>query len=297
MSLEQTDTRRKLHVTTMRAFLMIACAFSIIISACSKNQSNSGDKSGANESAASNTQTSTGNAAQIIERYRALDNSSDSVMKLRATITGAGEKANAPSQVELTIYRKRKPDGTRMMFIEFTSPAQERDRDALVTIGPQGEVEGVRYAQSADEFISSKNVEDEESLFGLTLQELADGQPEKYDFTLIGEETFNSSPVYRLEGKLKLGEESKFPRLVLLISKDNFAALAAEFYDNKNELARNMTVTEMKQVEGHWTRMRWTIDNRARQMKIDFAATEAKYDQNLPDSIFTREHLKQAATK
>jgi hypothetical protein len=43
--------------------------------------------------------------------------------------------------------------------------------------------------------------------------------------------------------------------------------------------------------------MRWTIDNRARQKKIDFVAVDVSYDQNLKDSIFTREYLKKIASR
>ena len=130
----------------------------------------------------------------------------------------------------------------------------------------------------------------------LSLQELAGGQPEKYDFTLLGEETFNSSPVYRLEGRLKEGEESKFPRLVLLIAKDTFAALDAEFYD-KNTLVRRITVNRVVLIESIPTRMHWTIDNIGRQKKIDFEALNVTYNQKLSDSLLTRENLKKISLK
>jgi hypothetical protein len=183
------------------------------------------------------------------------------------------------------------------MLVEFTSPELERDRDGLINIFPDGKVEGVRYVQSTDSFIVTDDPSGEDSLFGMTLQELADGQPEKYDFALAGEETYDGASVYRLEGKLKPGAESKFPRLVLLLDKQNFTAHQAEFYDNHNELTRRLTVSKTEQIGGQWTRTRWSIDNRARQRTIDFEAVEIKYDQNLSDSIFSREHLKKIASR
>ena len=134
-------------------------------------------------------------------------------------------------------------------------------------------------------------------MFGMTMQELAGGQPEKYDFKVAGEETFNNSPVYRMEGKLEAGAESKFPRLVLLVSKESSAALSAEFYDNKNVMARAITINEAKPVEGHWTRMRWTVDNQARQRQVNFETLEARYNQKIDDSTFTPDNLKKKATK
>ena len=238
-------------------------------------------------------------AAQIIEKYRSLDNSHDSTIKMRAVINSQEDSAglNTPQQIQLTTYRKREPDDRLLILAEFTSPPEERDRDGLITVFPDGRIEAVRYVQSTDSFLVATDATSEDALFGLTPQELADGQPEKYDFTMVGEETYQGTPVYRLEGKLKQGAESKFPRVILLISKQDFAAMEAEFYDNHNELARRLVVSKAEHVAGHWTRLRWTIDNLARRKKIDFETVEVKYDQNLSYSIFTREHLKKIASR
>lgn len=237
-------------------------------------------------------------ASRILERYRALDNSRDSTVRLRARVTPIAEvEPGAPGQLQLTIYRKRAADGRILILVEFTAPPEERDRDGLITVFADGRIEGVRYVQSTDSFIVTDDPLSEDALFGLTLQELADGQPEKYEFTVAGEESNEGTPAYRLEGNLKRGAQSKFPRLMLLIDKQNFTAARAEFYDNHNELARRLDVSKVEQIAGYWTRERWTIDNRARQKTIDFEVTEARYDQNLRDSIFTREHLKKLASR
>lgn len=234
-------------------------------------------------------------APEILKRYLAITDSKDSTIKMRARITDGDAASASPVQVELTIYRKRSVDGGQTMLVEFN--AEERDRSTLVTITPQGEVEGVRYVQSNDTFVTTKGVTTEEALFGMTMQELADGQPEKYDFKLTGEVSHLVGQAYRLEGTLKEGGESKFPRFVLLISKESFAALAAEFYDNQDQLARRITVDEAATRAGYWTRLRWTLHNLARKKTIDFETIDARYDQNLGDSIFTRQHLKEIATR
>ncbi|HEY9232451.1 MAG TPA: outer membrane lipoprotein-sorting protein, partial [Blastocatellia bacterium] len=69
------------------------------------------------------------------------------------------------------------------------------------------------------------------------------------------------------------------------------------FDDDHDEMLRRMTVDKLAQINGRWTRMHWTVDNRARQKKIEFETLEARYDQNLSDALFTREQLKQIATK
>src|SRR5215471_11466959 len=239
----------------------------------------------------SHTPTSSVDAGPIIQRYRALDDVTDSTIKLVASINGNGEHAEAaqPKQVHFTMYRKRQPDGRLSMLVEFSAPSEERDRDGLITVFPDGQIEGIRYVQSTDSYIVSRDTLSEDALFGLTLQELANGQPEKYDFTVTGEETAEGEPVYKLEGKLKSGVDSKFTRLVMLISKQDNTAKKAEFYDKQNQLARILIVNKTEQIAGHSTRTKWTIDNRARQRKIDFSVVEAVYDRGINDSLFTRE--------
>ena len=236
--------------------------------------------------------------APIIERYRALDDSRDSTVKLSARIkelTNPDPSASRP--IHLTIYRKRTLDGRILILIEFNSPAEERDRDGLITVYPDSRIEGVRYVQSTDSFIVTDDPLSEDALFGLTLQELADGQPEKYEFSLVSEESVDGRDVFHLEGRLRPDTQSKFNRLVLLVDKQNFTVREAEFYDNHNELARRLAVGEVEQIGGHWTRKRWTIENRSRKKTIDFVATDVRYDQGLSDSIFTQEHLKKIASR
>ena len=287
------------HPRSIPALLRFLIAISLLpisLVGC-RNEPQPSSSTAANENAAT---TSSGlNAAAIIERYRALDNSHDSTIKMRARISGFenSEALNAPRQLQLTISRKHEPDGRLVMLIEFTSPLEERDRDGLITAFPDGRIEAVRYVQSTDSFIVTNDPTGEDALFGLTPQELAEGQPEKYEFSLIGDDTYNGEPVSKLRGTLKPRAESKFRSLELLISKQSFAALQADFLDNHNELARRLAVSKSQIINGHWTRMAWSIDNRARQKKIDFEAVDVKYDQNLSDSLFSREHLKKIASR
>jgi hypothetical protein len=230
----------------------------------------------------------------IADKYTALDTSHDSTMKLKATVQ---RNDGTSEQVQLTVYRQREPDGDQHVLVQFTAPAEEKDRDALINVTAKGDTEAVRYAESAKNFLTAKSATDEESLFGMTIQELIGGQPEKYDYKFIDEETYQGEPVYRIEGTLKHGAESRFARVVMLVSKQNNNAPMMEVYDGRNELARRITVTKAESISGIWTRTQWTIDNQEQHKKIDFDAVDVKYNQNLPSSIFTKDHLKEVASR
>src|SRR5215208_5719954 len=135
--------------------LLLACALSIALAGCGKQTTPINNTS-------QSAQPSV-DVAQLIERYRALDDSRDSTMKMRAKIDGG---SGGPPEVQMNIYRKRRADANKVMLIEFTAPQQERDRDALVTTSPQGEIEATRYIQANDSFASVKGSVNEDSLFG-----------------------------------------------------------------------------------------------------------------------------------
>jgi outer membrane lipoprotein-sorting protein len=279
--------------TSVRVILLlsiIACA--LTIAACSGSSSSGGSSAPPAEVPASDQSKAL--AKDVAAKYGALDTSSDSTQKLKVTIK---DESGSPRAVDLAIYSKRKPDGSRVMFVEFDSPAEERDRDALIEVDPAGNVQATRYTQSSKSFLTAKSATDEESLFGLTLQELVGGQPEKYDYTMLGEDNHNGAPVYKLEGKLKPGVESRFPRIVMLIDKQNYTALVIEAYDSQNQLARRITADKSEQVGGIWTRTSYQIDNIADKKTLNFAVTSVKYNQNLSDTVFDRDHLKKLATK
>ncbi|HKV40313.1 MAG TPA: outer membrane lipoprotein-sorting protein [Blastocatellia bacterium] len=268
--------------------LILAICF---VSACSHSDQGNGGSPSASPAGS----TASGvDAGAIVEKYRALDNSRDSEVKLKASI----QDSSGPARViQLTVLTKKQADGGKMLLVEFTSPPEERDRDALIVVSAGGSIEATRYTESSDSFLTTKSATDEESLFGLTLQELVGGQPENYTYKVLGEETYQGTPVYRIEGTLKPGIESRFPRTVMLVSKDNYAGLVIEPYDNHNELGRRITLTRNEKVDGIWTRTQWSVDNIEDKKKIDFSAIEVKYNQNLSDTLFTRDHLKKIAAR
>jgi hypothetical protein len=229
---------------------------------------------------------------ELLRRYRSTEGYRASEVKSRARIR---ESDGSLQEVSFTVYRKRAESGERML-IEFAS-ADQRDRSGLVLISPQGEIEGLRYAQSSDSFVSTRNIAGEDSLFGMSLQELADGQPEKYEFKLAGIEESGGRDGYKLDGRLKPGQESKFRRLVVYLAEESFALVGAEFYYDLTEMARRVTIDKVEKKGQYWTRMRWTVDNIARQKKVEFETISARYDHNIPDAIFSREYLKKISTR
>jgi hypothetical protein len=277
-----------------RAAAVSLLVAAILLASCSKPAVEE------NRAAATPAETASSSAnsppvAEIISRYESTDTSNDSSTKLKATVKSSGE--DQAKSIQLTVHHKKESDGSQRYLVDFTAPPQERDRDAMIEVSPSGQIVVTRYTQSTGSFLTARSATDEESLFGLTLQELVGGQPEKYDYKLIGEEQYAGKPVYRIEGTLKPGAESRFTRTVMLISKDNYTAPVIEAYDSQGQLAHKLVVDKMEQRDSNWLRWQWSIDNQEQHKKVDFQVVDVKFNQSLPESMFSREYLKKSASQ
>src|SRR5215470_15778902 len=125
----------------MQKLLPFSCLGLLIftLSGCNREVSQPGGGNGSAPGAnppAGSTGGANANANQIIQRYIALDNSHSSVAKTRASIQGSDNGSQL--DVQMTMYRRNEADGRRLMLVEFTSPADERDRDALIAVDAKG---------------------------------------------------------------------------------------------------------------------------------------------------------------
>src|SRR5262245_16333608 len=171
-----------------RAVALLCLSFTGFIS-CSVKPTNPPE----NAAAPSKAAESIAAGEAVMARYRAFDSSRSSVTKLAARITDTGE--GSTREVKLTMYRQVADDGSRVMLFQFTDPPEERDRNGLVALASNGDVEAVRYMQSTDRFVATTSVSGEDSLFGMSLQELVGGQSEKYEHRVIEETTVANTPV------------------------------------------------------------------------------------------------------
>ena len=289
-SLNEFSCKRAPIAFAFMCMLLLAAA----LSGCQSRTEGGTERAAENGAAPASPAVAAAEGARIMERSRAVEDFIDSTLRVRARVH---ESDGASREIQMTMYRKRESEDRRLMFLEITSPVEERDRSGLVSFTLHGDLEATRYVQSNNSFVTVKSAGDEDSLFGMSLQELVDGQPEKYDQRLAGEGTVGQTPVYRIEGRLKQGAESNFAQVVTLVSKDNLTVLGTEFYDNHDQLVRRLSVDKIAQIDGHWTRMKWTIENQSRAKTIEFETLSIGYERNLPASVFSREHLKKSASR
>jgi negative regulator of sigma E activity len=121
----------------------------------------------------------------------------------------------------------------------------------------------------------------------------SDKLTELYDFELLGEEEYEGRPVYKLEGVKVPGKEVSYYRRVVWIDQERFVGLKEELYAESGRLLKVSTILEVEEIDGRWYPTQMIMENKLRQnTSTRFIVNEIDFNPELPDHLFTLEHLR-----
>ena len=116
-------------------------------------------------------------------------------------------------------------------------------------------------------------------------------EPLDYNFRLLGKEPLDGVESYQLEAVPKnddIARELGYSRTVIWVDPANSMILRAEFWDVKGELLKTLTVSDIRQVDGIWTRHDLTMANHQSGHTTRFLFSDVDYASPIDDDFFTR---------
>jgi hypothetical protein len=224
---------------------------------------------------------------EIVNRFREVEACHNAKLKVKARLT---EEDGAEREFTIMTYEKC-VDGTQYSLRQVVLPKEERGRAMLSLETPGQPVEAVAYLPGFQKFVQVGNLSQEDTLFGLSIQESLGGY-DLYDYETVGKERLGEYEAYKVEGKLKPEASSRFNRTVTYYRQDHFLPLRVELYDSQNQLLRVRDYLNWTQIDGHWTAMHTDVNNLAHKKRIIFETVEVSFQEDLPLSFFSRETLK-----
>ena len=105
-------------------------------------------------------------------------------------------------------------------------------------------------------------------------------------FTLLGEETVDGQNCYKVEAVAK-DKSEKSQRRILWIRKDNYILSKAEYYDRQNNLYKELSCSNIKQIDGIWTTEKMFMKNAKTGHSTLLELKDVKYNMDIPDAYFT----------
>ena len=182
--------------------------------------------------------------------------------------------------------------GLKQSFTEYLSPAREQGTKMLKL-----ENQLWIYSPSTDRIIQISGHMLRQSVMGsdLSYEDLMDDRKlsDIYTAKFTGTETIDSRNTYVLELIAKV-DDVAYQSQKIWVDAERFVPLKEEMFAKSGQLLKRSTLSDVKQVQGRWFPMTIIYKDVLKEGNgTEFKITSVKFDQNIPDYIFTKAALKQ----
>ncbi len=201
-------------------------------------------------------------------------------------MTIRGNRANR------TITSKTFSEGEKKSFTEYLSPAREQGTKMLKL-----EHQLWIYSPSTDRTIQISGHMLRQSVMGsdLSYEDMMDDRKltDVYSAKVTGNEVIDGRKTYVLNLAAKVTDVAYHSRK-MWIDTERFVPLREELYAKSGQLLKSTMLSEVKQIEGRWFPETIVYKDVLKQGGgTEFKITSIKFNQKIPDYIFTKAALKQ----
>jgi outer membrane lipoprotein-sorting protein len=182
--------------------------------------------------------------------------------------------------------------GTKQSFTEYTSPPREQGTKMLKL-----EKELWIYSPSTDRTIQISGHMLRQSVMGsdLSYEDMMDDRKltEIYTAKVTGNESVDGRNTYILLLTAKV-DDAAYQSQKIWVDAERYVPLKQELYAKSGQLLKRITLKDVKQVQGRWYPTSMVYKDVLKEGEgTEFKFTSLKFDQVIPDYIFTKAALKQ----
>ncbi|MCR4822027.1 MAG: outer membrane lipoprotein-sorting protein [Treponema sp.] len=168
-------------------------------------------------------------------------------------------------------------DGVTYLTFEYDSDNDsDKQSESWLYMPAMKKVRRISGTSRQDEFMGSD----------FTYEDMGERGLNRDDFTLLGEETIEEVDCWKVECTSKDTKE-KVPRRILWVRKDNYLPQKINFFNQRGDLERELVCSDIKMVDGYWSIGKMVMRNLLTEHKSTMVLNTIKYDQDLPDTLFT----------
>ncbi len=182
--------------------------------------------------------------------------------------------------------------GTRQSFTEYLSPAHDQGTKMLKL-----ENQLWIYSPSTDRIIQISGHMLRQSVMGsdLSYEDMMDDRKltDIYSARVIGNETIEGRNTYLLELTAKVENVAYYSQKIW-VDTERYIPLKQEMFAKSGQLLKRTTLSDVRQVQGRWFPMKVVYKDELKDGSgTEFILTSIKFDQEIPEYIFTKAALKQ----
>jgi outer membrane lipoprotein-sorting protein len=223
-------------------------------------------------------------ADKILKKVEDNMSSDNRVFESTMTIQGA--------RTSRTITSKTYSSGDKQSFTEYLSPAREQGTKMLKL-----EKQLWIYSPSTDRTIQISGHMLRQSVMGsdLSYEDMMEDRKltDVYSAKIIGDEVIDNKKTLVLELTAKVPDAAYYSRKIW-IDPVKFVPLKEELFAKSGQLLKRTTLSDVRQIEGRWYPLTIVYKDMLKQGGgTEFKITDIKFNQKIPDYIFTKAALKQ----
>jgi hypothetical protein len=183
-------------------------------------------------------------------------------------------------------------------LVRFLSPGDIKGTGLLVWEHPSAEDERFLYLPALGRVRRIAGDEKQESFVGsdLSYEDIGSRDITEYTYAFARRDATWQAPdgrsysAWQLESRAK-DTQTKYPRAVSTVLKDNFVAVAADVFNRRNEREKQYRVRRLEPIDGIWTVMDVVMTNELQETRTELAVKSAKYNVGLTEADFSRRAL------
>src|SRR5581483_927693 len=204
-------------------------------------------------------------------------------------VTGASNKVS----VKRWEYRRIGSFGASKAILRFTAPAEVKGVALLIVNHTD---------RSSDQWMWTPAIERERRIatqdrstrfFGtdFSFEDLEERDVDQFDYKLLGEDTLDGVPCWKIESKPKESKSSQYTSSTLWVRKDNYVAAQIESFD-KDKLIRRIRYGDIEKISGIWTPRSIEVYDANRKSRTVLKLEKLEYNVPMQDADFTIEALR-----
>ena len=191
------------------------------------------------------------------------------------------------------VYDRLGSHGRSRSLLTFVQPAEVKGVALLVVNFPD---------RASDQWMWTPAIQRERRIalqdrstrfFGtdFSFEDLEERDTEQYDYKMLGEETIDGAPCWKIESRPRKGKSSQYTSSVVWVRRDNYAFQRIENYV-KDALVRRLKYSKIENVQGIWTARELEMADLKRNSRTILTLEKLAYNVPMKEENFTLQALR-----
>src|SRR5262245_15357682 len=183
--------------------------------------------------------------------------------------------------------------GDSRAILKFTAPAEVKGVALLIVNHPD---------RASDQWMWTPAIERDRRIalqdrstrfFGtdFSFEDLEERDVNQYDYQLLGDETVDGAPCWKIQSVPKERKSSQYTRSVVWVRKDNYSFARIESYV-KDAVVRRLDYSDIQNVQGIWTARRLEMTDLRRGSRTRLTLDKLQYNVSMKEEDFTLQALR-----